>query len=77
MCQNLRKRGSQDEELDAENSAVFPRIRHSTSTSTQHRKTDRRKGHSEDAILEEDEPEESPQRKAVEEERAQLHLERT
>ncbi len=74
-----KSRGEQqDNELDAEESEVFPaRIRHSTGASIQHRKTDKRKAQSEDVILEEEELEESPQRKAAAEERAQLHLERT
>ncbi len=68
--------GHQDEELDADDSHVFKRRRHSMSTS-QHRKTDRQKDQTEEVILEEDEPEESPVQKVVDEERAQLHLERT
>ncbi len=52
--------GQQDEELDADNSHVFQRRRHSMSAS-QHRKMDRQREQSEEAILEEDEPEESPQ----------------
>ncbi len=74
-----KSRGEQqDNELDADESAVFPaRIRHSTGASVQHRKTDKRKAQSEDVILEEEELEESPQRKAAAEERAQLRLERT
>ncbi len=70
------KMGQEDEEPDAEDSHVFQRRRHSTSTS-QHRKTDKLKDQMEEVILEEEEPEEPPVRKAVDEERAQLHLERT
>ncbi len=68
--------GQEDEEPDAETSHVFQRKRHSTST-RQHRKTDRLKDQAEEVILEEEEPVEPPVQKAVEEEKAQLHLERT